>query len=668
MIRRSLILAAAITLLVLPAMATAAPGDLDTTFNDPDGYARYNNYQVDVGEAIAVQADGKIVGVGFIYNGSDDDVMVFRAYPEGNPDPSFGTGGYVFWDSRPPVPVKASANYYDGAWAVAVQQDGKIVVAGRTNLNLDGYDELLVLRLNTDGTLDDTFAAGGVFVYDSTTGSDSAHGVALQEDGKIVVTGETYNGSDNDALVIRLNADGTLDDGFGTGGVFILDTSPVPAPGRPITLHYEYVRGIVIQEDGKIVSVGSVYDNLNYKNDVILLRLASDGSLDDTFGTGGIVIYDTATQAPAPGRPSVDYDDQGEALALLPDGRIAVAGDTGQSGNYNSLVMRFNTIGQLEFVAWHLNPDSTSNYARAVAVQPDGKIITAGQIYDSPATMYKVKLMRYATDGQPDSTFGTGGVVTFAVPSSLSNYAYGMARQADGKIVIIGQTNVPTPAPTRLAAGDVLIARFEAEAFDKIDVVVPNGGEEVASGGEFAVGWGSDEAVDKVKLFYSLKNGKAGTWKLISKGLTDTMYTWSVPKTNGNKRNCRIKTVGLDGGIKLWADKSDERFSIEVIKVLSPNGGELLPGGNDVTVAWRTNGTKGKVAKAKIYLTKNGGRTWVLMGKDPDNSGSFDITMPVTGAEKTQCKVKVVLKNARGRTIGKDASDGWFTIMSLPPP
>jgi len=126
-----------------------------------------------------------------------------------------------------------------------------------------------------------------------------------------------------------------------------------------------------------------------------------------------------------------------------------------------------------------------------------------------------------------------------------------------------------------------------------------------------------------------------------------------------------VKVIGYDfSEKKVGADRSDWPFTIEVVKLTWPNGGETLTPGDMPTITWKTNETKRDVTKVKLLYTKNGGNTWNKIDTLDGNPGSYDgWTVPDVLKTKSKCKVKVVLKDARGNTVGKDTSDGYFTIQ-----
>src|SRR5881628_1363204 len=185
-----------------------------------------------------------------------------RANP-GDLDPTFGIGGKV----------TTGIGTDDYGYAVAIQADGKLVVAGETNNGIN-YDVALV-RYNANGTLDATFGTGGKVTTAVGTSDGAAYALAIQADGKLVVAGETFNGSTWDFALVRYNANGTLDATFGTGG------KGMTAGGT----REEAAYALAIQADGELVAAGATdVGNNNY--DFALVRYNANGTLDATFGTG----------------------------------------------------------------------------------------------------------------------------------------------------------------------------------------------------------------------------------------------------------------------------------------------------------------------------------------------------------------------------------------------
>ena len=199
-------------------------------------------------------------------------------------------------------------------------------------------------------------------------------------------------------------------------------------------------------------------------------------------------------------------------------------------------------------------------------------------------------------------------------------------------------------------------------AVTQIVVLNPNGGEIIPSGSTYVIKWAAPSNVVKFDLKYSLNNGTA--WKPIASKVTGTSYNWTVPIPLNNKKKCLVKIIGYNASnMNVGQDRSDGTFTIEVIRVTSPNGGESLTHANAWTIRWQTNGTVSSVASDKIYYTDNGGATWNLIAPRIDNLGYYPWEVPYVYNAKTKCKVKVVLKAADGTTVGSDISDVFFTIQ-----
>ena len=308
---------------------------------------------------------------------------------DGGIDTTFGTGGRVTTDFGP---------YDDEANAVAIQADDKIVAAGTTG----GTDrDFALARYNTDGTLDTTFGTGGKVTTDFTdirgtittwgrSDSDNANAVAIQSDGKIVAAGTA---GVTDFALARYNTDGTLDTTFGTGG----RVTTYSSANTPISS--AIASAVAIQSDGKIVVAGYAYNSdqqVNYNQyDFALARFNTDGTFDSTFGTGGIVV--TAVGE------GTDYD-YAYAVAIQTDGKIVAAGATGPRSNYGGTddkfaLVRYNTNGTLDTSFGTGGMVTTTNYdkAYAVAIQSDGKIVAAGHGYSSSSYYTDFVVVRYLT-------------------------------------------------------------------------------------------------------------------------------------------------------------------------------------------------------------------------------------------------------------------------------
>jgi len=196
----------------------------------------------------------------------------------------------------------------------------------------------------------------------------------------------------------------------------------------------------------------------------------------------------------------------------------------------------------------------------------------------------------------------------------------------------------------------------------------PNGGEAIASGSNYNIQWEATPEAVSFDIFYSLDSGVS--WLLTKKDERNTIYSWTVPKTTGNKKACLIRVVGYNAARtkKIGSDASDKPFTIEVVRLTSPNGGPpSLKQNDNINITWTANETTQPITKIQLSYTKDGGTTYnsiiTLSGAYPPGDYIQPWTIPAVGTTpKTKCKVKVVLKDQKGVIRGSDVSDGFFTI------
>ena len=406
-----------------------------------------------VGRAMAVQPDGSIVVAGSVGTTKDEggrNIGVVRFDRDGRLDKGFGRGGYKLLDLEGTDAV---------ARGVAVQPDGRIVVAGDVFDGKRGVADFALLRLHADGQLDSAFQ-GGVVITDFDRGTDDgASAVALQTDGKVVAAGYTIsqanlivNGTDFSDIeffaLMRYHADGTLDTQFGINGR--VRTLMALEPGGRAR-----IAAIHIADDGGILAAGFARENVGARTSrLAIARYLPDGTEDAaSFGRYGSVKLE-----------AIDgMDEAAYALAVQPDGKIIVAGEgvTEIGGDPHFLVVRLNANG---------TPDGSFNgtgkavlpdlvgMARAVVVLPDGRIIAAGDVTVREAasnggsvTRDRIALVCYEADGSLDVNFGTDGVLTIDVGGD-SDRAYAALQTGDGKVLVAGAT-------TSGNASDFVVAR-----------------------------------------------------------------------------------------------------------------------------------------------------------------------------------------------------------------
>ncbi len=399
------------------AAALAAPGDLDNSFDD-DGRALVNFGNDDKGRSVAVQPDGKIVVGGFSNAPGANDFAVARLGPGGALDGSFGTGGRQLIGSPAAV---------DTGWALELQPDGKVVVAGSTNTG--GDNNFRLARLGPNGLPDGSFGVGGLTGVDFA-GNDVGRGVALQPDGKIFVIGHTTAGANPyNFAIVRFGADGMFDSTF-------LNPAGAPLVDFGGT---DFTGSVALQPNGKPLVAGYNAPG-GAANNLQIARLNLDGSLDNSFAGDGTT--------------AVDFGgiESGAAVAPQPDGKIIVAGSTIAGGNSNFAVTRLEASGSLDnsFAGdgKTVVDFGAGDVGLATVLQPDGKILVAG--YTVSAGNYAFAVARLQPNGLVDTTFGDGGkrVIDF----SGEDIAYDLALQADGKVVVAGHSNV-----------DFAVARLEGD-------------------------------------------------------------------------------------------------------------------------------------------------------------------------------------------------------------
>ena len=386
-------------------------GTLDTTFGAGGKLTTSIGSGNDLGYSVALQGDGKIVvGGASNNNGSPYDFALVRYNANGTLDTGFGSGGKVTTD------IGGSA---DWGYSVAVQGDGKMVLAG-VSLNGSNYDFALV-RYNANGALDTSFGSGGKATTDFGGSQEFGYGVAVQGDGKILVAGYSDKSSgNNDFALVRYNANGTLDAGFGSGGKVTTDFGSD-----------DRCRSLAVQIDGKIVVAGHAYNGTRWV--FALIRYANDGMLDNTFGSGGKVTTGIGSS-----------NDEGHGVTIQADGKIVVAGAAMNGNNWGFALMLYSANGTLD-TSFGSGGKVTTDFGSAtdggmsVAVQTDGRILVGGYS-DKDSGNYDFALVRYNADGTLDTGFGSSGKVTTAIGSSV-DLGYSVAVQGDGRIIVAGQSN-----------------------------------------------------------------------------------------------------------------------------------------------------------------------------------------------------------------------------------
>ena len=398
--------------------AVPVAGALDPSFSD-DGIVRLSvpGYSLARMNDVVVTPAGKVIASGWV-DGQIGRAALFKFNEDGTPDNSFGSHGVVV--------LKLGENW-STFYAIARQPDGKLVASGTAAI--DGNYQVLLARFNANGRLDRSFGGGdGVTFTDILPRDENGFDVALQRDGKIVVSGnilgEDADGNGYDGfLFLRYHKNGTLDKTFSQNGWTAYNSGGAGSLGR----------GVVVQPDGKIVGAGYGSPSGQSGRGFMLVRLNPNGSLDETFSGDGIA----TAMIGAAGLS------EAEDVALMSDGRFVVAGVTAiANGSGQPSVARFTKDGELDasfnddgILLIDLSP--LSGHAYGVAVQRNGKALVAST---GPNSL----LMRLNKDGTPDTGFGPPGntlapgiVVTDVLPGGGDEF-YAVNLAPNGRIVAVG--------------------------------------------------------------------------------------------------------------------------------------------------------------------------------------------------------------------------------------
>ncbi|MEO1030703.1 MAG: T9SS type A sorting domain-containing protein [Bacteroidota bacterium] len=415
-------------------------------------------------------------------------------YPQevGDLDASFGDNGKVITSINPGADV---------AYAVGLQDDQKIVVAGYSFSSTFG-DDFACLRLNTDGSLDNTFGNGGIVTLDVQLGSDDrVKSLDIQLDGKIVLAGYSDDGSDRNAAIVRLNTDGSLDTGFGNQGIVLTDfennqqdevnavkirdlngdiivggTSVINTNlSKPVVARYDSdgnldtsfnstgirllwitntddqyrfsLEDLDVKPNGKITAVGwRDFVQFAHDADYWACKINANGDMDSTFSPDGVRVYNG----------SFNGEDKAFSVLIKPNDNLLISG----AGAISELATDF-TIFETTSVGDVISSPVTSvefdttiiphDTAYGMKEDVNGRYIVVGSS-GTPSTERTIALARLNSDLSVDSNFGTSGKVTTTFNSNDLNEAFDLSIQTDNKIVVVGYTGT-----------DMVVARYITE-------------------------------------------------------------------------------------------------------------------------------------------------------------------------------------------------------------
>lgn len=482
---------------------------------------RTDNWPTSSAYAMAIRSDGSIVLAG----AADEDMALVGYQPDGTLDTTFDGDGLV----------RTDLGGYAVALAMVVQEDGKIVVAGSLMVsNLPS--RFLIARYNGDGSLDATFDQDGIVTV--AVGANACAAVALAMDplGRVIASGWCYQPGGQpmheEMAVVRLNSDGSMDttfDGDGITSVAVGTNSEAVA--------------VAITDDGGILLGGST--TTNNEHDLALARLLEDGTLDAAFGNGGHVV--TGLQS---------IHETASDLAIQPDGRILLCGTTILGGTEDLMLVRFDADGSLDtsFSGGTVTAAIgafTTDIGRSIYVQPDGKILVAGSAGLS-AMMYSYLLLaRFLPDGTLDGSFN-GGIFMNPVGGSYA-IAQAVAIDPDGAVLTAGFTGISTQFHT------FVLARFVEESANAVgdDLVTTPGALAFPNPTTGATsielgGWGS---------------GKVTAVRLVDPAGRDLRIPAPTMVNTGSRRMLQLDLTALqDGCYTAIIDQEGRRQVVALIK------------------------------------------------------------------------------------------------------
>ena len=392
-----------------PSIAQST-GDLDKTFGNSGKMNAGITGYYDVAESMALQRDGKIVVVGYGKESptSYKGLSMARYLKNGEMDYDFGNYGIIHRLTRD---LEGEAN------SVVIQIDDKIVVVGYSISPATNSEEITVVRFTIDGNVDKSFGDNGFIVTEISSEKDIGEGVVIQPDNKIVVVGTTHHKPTTDIVLIRYDEDGSLDYSFGIGGIVITD----------IKSSLDIGKAVAIQKDGKIVVSG--FTHVVNKFFMTLVRYNSNGDLDPTFGNSGIVITEINGR-----RGKMD-------MVIQKDGKIILAGPSEVENSHHFTLLRFNNNGSLDKSFGKNGVTKTvigdHSEAESVAIDLNGNIVVAGTT-ELGNEAFAVAM--YDQNGRLVPDYGSGGIVKTSFIKNGVDRAHSVVIDYDGNIIVAGET------------------------------------------------------------------------------------------------------------------------------------------------------------------------------------------------------------------------------------
>lgn len=404
-------------MLLFSSLNAQTPGSIDLSFNPSDnGLANQGSNNRLYGTAIDENGKILLVGEHTMYNGQQTHCIV-RIDQNGEIDPVFQTS----------IGIEVGS-----IEAVAVQEDGKIVIGGAFT-SFGGIPVNAIARLHTDGTLDTDFMAGSII------GGGGVYDIAIQPDGKILIGGGFYCSTSSSNSILRLNTDGTIDSTFNTGTGF-----------------NNSVNDIHLLSNGQIITTG-IFNQYNGSTALKVARLNTDGSIDNSFSQ------------------SYDFQYSVDDSAILPDNKILLSGYgiNPNNANQTAKIVRLQSDGQLDTI-WYFQGGAVQK----VYAQPDGKILRIGS-YVNPDYSNNYGIHRLLNDGSIDSSF---------TPNSFSGFGLGtvdcVSEIINGKVLVGGSFTLFNGVPKSRVSRMYLCTTTEVnEEITSCDFYVSSSGDTLYQSG-----------------------------------------------------------------------------------------------------------------------------------------------------------------------------------------
>lgn len=412
------------------------PGKLDKTFGpSSNGILTWtpNESGDEQGKDVVFDADGNMYVTSQVHMGAtpSNDIFVAKYKPDGTLDSSFATGGtFRYNQDRPEV-----------SRVIKLDNQDRIVIGGKCQMPGNGGD-LCIIRLLSDGTLDSSFASGGVFTLATTGGviNEEVRALEFDSSGNILFAGFVED-SDINSVVGRLTSTGSLDLTFATTGYRVVDLS--------FASNSDKANGILLDASNDIYVIGEAYNNPTNKNDSYIWKLDSLGVNVGSFGTAGLQTYDIGN----------NENDQA-SYGLLHDGKLLVSGRAHNGTDFDFFLLAANpSTGALDntfassgkFV-W----DSGNGYdgfhgTRNILIDSSNRIVLGLEVHNGSSAIFGV--MRLSTSGVLDGAFGTAGVSYLEANPGFDHALKSIHFNGDDRLVMVGWYDTAT------SSNDILIAR-----------------------------------------------------------------------------------------------------------------------------------------------------------------------------------------------------------------